>query len=107
MTEHLPECAVSEDAGEGNFTSWMIDECICDRLRACEARVTAAAVQRVGALFWFSDIAMRDQTHPDDYPWQPCLQLDGMCLSLGIWFASKDECDQFILSDVVRVGWKS
>lgn len=55
--------------------------------------------------FWFSDIAMRDQTHQHDYPWQPCLQLDGMCLSLEIWFASKDECDQFILSDVVNAGW--
>ena len=33
MTKHLPECPVAA-ARPGTFTS-----CICDRLRACEARV--------------------------------------------------------------------
>jgi hypothetical protein len=48
MNEHLPECALAED--DQAFASWMIDECICDRLRACEEQVTAAALQRVAAL---------------------------------------------------------
>jgi hypothetical protein len=33
-------------------------ECICDRLRACEARVTIAAVQRVEALEYISTIGV-------------------------------------------------
>jgi len=56
--------------------------------------------------FWFSDIAMRDQPHPEQHPWQPCLQLDGFCLSIEMWFASKDECDAFIQSDIVGCEWK-
>jgi hypothetical protein len=55
MTEHLPECALAEDSGK--FTSWMIDECICDRLRACEARVkddalTWARAREVNGVTW-------------------------------------------------------
>ena len=61
MTEHLPECPMlgpcSEEYPEhglcGNFTGACMHcmaECICDALRACVARVTAAAVQRVEAL---------------------------------------------------------
>jgi hypothetical protein len=37
MTEHLPECIYAEGGDE--FASSMVDECICDRLRACEKRV--------------------------------------------------------------------
>jgi len=39
MTEHLPECWATH---ENDPPAW----CICDELRACEDRVTAAAVQR-------------------------------------------------------------
>jgi hypothetical protein len=43
MTEHLPECPVPDfDKG-----LWI---CICKQLRACEKRVSDAAVQRVEAL---------------------------------------------------------
>jgi len=43
MTEHLPECWATYPSDP---PAW----CICDELRACEARVTAAAVQRVEAV---------------------------------------------------------
>jgi hypothetical protein len=43
MTEHLPEC----------YDLWQTpSNCVlCDALRACEDRITAAAVQRVEALW--------------------------------------------------------
>ena len=43
MTEHLPECWAKH---ESDPPAW----CICDELRACEARVIGAAVQRVEAI---------------------------------------------------------
>ena len=46
MTEHLPECHL--------WLEPMLSEqdwCICDELRACEARIIAAAVQRMEALW--------------------------------------------------------
>jgi hypothetical protein len=43
MIEHLPECWAKH---ESDPPAW----CICDELRACETRVTAAAVQRVEAI---------------------------------------------------------
>jgi len=65
MTEHLPECPIlkpccdDEEFPEhgfcGNFVGRCLHcmaECICDALRSCEARVTAATVQRVEALTW-------------------------------------------------------
>ena len=48
MTEHLPECWATHESDPPAF-------CICDELRACEDRVTAAAVQRVEALPWTSE----------------------------------------------------
>jgi hypothetical protein len=48
MTEHLPECCIGSD--DDFFNSWMVDECICDRMRACEARVLREAQLRVAAL---------------------------------------------------------
>ena len=47
---HLPECALSDNT---DWTSWTVDCCICDRLRACEQRVLDAAfeaVERVASL---------------------------------------------------------
>ena len=44
MTEHLPECWAKH---ESDPEAW----CICDELRACEARIIAAAVQRMEALW--------------------------------------------------------
>ena len=44
MTEHLPECWAK-------FPSDPEAWCICEELRFCEDRVSAAAVQRVEALW--------------------------------------------------------
>ena len=65
MTEHLPECQILKPCCDdvefpehgfcGNFVGRCLHcmaECICDALRACEDRVSAAAVQRVEALGW-------------------------------------------------------
>ena len=45
MTEHLPECWATDPSDP---SAW----CICDELRACEARVLGEAAQRVEALAW-------------------------------------------------------
>jgi len=64
MTEHLPECRLSEpcdiDITDHGFCSMQVEEqffcihcmgeCICKRLRSCERRAIAAAVQRVEAV---------------------------------------------------------
>jgi hypothetical protein len=47
MSEHRPECALGDDE---YFNSWMIDECICDRILAAEARVLLGAQLRVAAM---------------------------------------------------------
>jgi hypothetical protein len=49
LMDHLPECSIGSD--DDYFNSWMIDECICDRLRACEQRVLEEAGDRVAAVF--------------------------------------------------------
>jgi hypothetical protein len=69
MTEHLPECAVAA-ARPGTFLS-----CICDALRACEARVIAAAVQRVQALPHALECVTRDVNYS-----RPCNCLRGDAL---------------------------
>jgi hypothetical protein len=48
MTEHLPECP--SRCTEQAFCACRSAECICERLRECEERATAAAVQRVEEL---------------------------------------------------------
>ena len=54
MTEHLPECHQPKYLNQVMWGSISRDEpfvpCICDALRACEERVSDAAVQRVEAL---------------------------------------------------------
>lgn len=58
---HLPECPMLKPCADEypehglcfNFAGpcmHCMAECICDALRVCEARVTAAAVQRLEAL---------------------------------------------------------
>ncbi len=39
MSDHLPECRLSESNPHVALARWGHAECICDRLRACEARV--------------------------------------------------------------------
>jgi len=47
MSEHRPECSLGEDT---YFNSWMVDECICDRIMGAEARVLLEAQLRVAAM---------------------------------------------------------
>jgi len=42
--DHLPECALSDNT---DWTSWTVECCICDRLRACEQRVLDAAREAI------------------------------------------------------------
>ena len=56
MSEHLPECPIlqpcSGDLENPELCECLhcMAECICERLRACEDRTIAAALQRVAAL---------------------------------------------------------
>ena len=68
MTEHLPECWAKH---ESDPTAW----CICDELRACEARVIAAAVQRVEVLPHSLECVTRDVNYS-----RPCNCLRGDAL---------------------------
>jgi hypothetical protein len=71
MTEHLPECWAKH---ESDPPAW----CICDELRACEARVTAAAVQRVEAL-------ADDQDCGVDWNWDYEIDPSGMTRNPLVW----------------------
>lgn len=37
--------------------------------------------------------------------WQPTLQTDGQILEVEIYFATKEECDQFIKDRIIGRGW--
>jgi hypothetical protein len=53
MNDHLDECPeVFIDCSGTLCDCEYLHFCICDALRACEARVTTAAVQRVEELPW-------------------------------------------------------
>ena len=57
VSEHLPECMWPQTEFPCK-QCWEIDcecTCICGRLRACEDRLTAAALQRVAALVSTAD----------------------------------------------------
>ena len=52
---------------------------------------------------WFADI---DEDADQRWPWQPILQLDGMCMSVdSVHFATRDECEWFIREHLVGSGW--
>jgi hypothetical protein len=68
MTEHLPECPVQTKDSVCRCLP-----CICDALRACEQRITAAAVQRVEALICTD--CLEHLTLGD--VWATCLSCDG------------------------------
>lgn len=48
---------------------------------------------------WFADVD--EQQKHTTWPWQPCLQLDGMCFSFDIWFTSETECVAFIKDHII------
>jgi hypothetical protein len=50
---------------------------------------------------WFADI---DRDAEPNYPWQPCLQLDGICHSFQVWFATEAECVAYIKEQILGRG---
>lgn len=58
--------------------------------------------QRAAGLGWFADV------DPDvtsgEHVWQPCLQLEGMCLPIEVWFSTEAECLEFIRENVIGQG---
>lgn len=51
---------------------------------------------------WFADPGDTDEDGYDPtHPWRPYLQIDGACIQLSIWFATKDECERFIREEVL------
>lgn len=43
---------------------------------------------------WFADV---ENDRPASALWQPCWLIEpGLCLDLGIYFRTKDECEAFI-----------
>lgn len=49
---------------------------------------------------WFSDID-REEAPSGTHQWQPCLQLEGWCPSIDVWFESKEACDEFIRTEIL------
>ena len=91
MSEHLPECPIlkpccdDEEFPEHGFCGTYagrclhcMAECICDALRACEARVIAAAVQRVEAI-------ADDPESGVDWNWDYDIDPTGMTRNPLVW----------------------
>ena len=91
MTEHLPECPILKPCCDdeefplhgfcGNYVGRCLHclaECICDALRACEARVIAAAVQRVEAI-------ADDPESGVDWNWDYDIDPTGMTRNPLVW----------------------
>lgn len=49
---------------------------------------------------WFAGLADHDVRN-ERCPWQPYYDIGGECFALPVWFASKAECERFIL---VQIG---
>ena len=71
MTVHLPECPCVHHPSEDLW-------CICWRLRECEERVTAAAVQRVEAI-------ADDPNSGVDWNWDYDIDPSGMTRNPLVW----------------------
>lgn len=54
--------------------------------------------RRIG---WFADI---DPEAPAAYQWVPVVQTPGCCFPLPVWFATEDECSDWIDSDIIGLG---
>lgn len=53
----------------------------------------------IGASHWFADVGDSEDAprHRDgSLYWQPCVQSDGLCVSIDIWFDTEPECVRFI-----------
>jgi hypothetical protein len=51
---------------------------------------------------WFADVD--PDVQGTSHQWQPCLQLDGMCLSFEVWFTTEAGCLEFIRENVIGKG---
>ena len=92
MSEHLPECPILKPCCDdeqfpehgfcGNFVGGRclhcMAECICEALRACEARVLEAAVQRVEAIEYDPDSGV-------DWNWDYDIDPTGMTRNPLVW----------------------
>lgn len=52
---------------------------------------------------WFADVDPDEQPSPR-YPWQPVLQIDGMCMSIDVWHANQKACEAFIRDRIIGQG---
>jgi hypothetical protein len=53
---------------------------------------------------WFADLADEDE-RDERWPWQVFLQLETECHAMaGVWFATKEQCENFIRTKVVGQG---
>ena len=91
MSEHLPECPILKPCCDdeefplhgfcGTYVGRCLHclaECICDALRDCEARVIAAAVQRVEAI-------ADDPESGVDWNWDYDIDPTGMTRNPLVW----------------------
>lgn len=57
----------------------------------------------VASAGWFADVS-DEADRTEGFPWQPFLQLDGLCLPLPMWFATEEECVVFIRTEIIGRG---
>lgn len=50
---------------------------------------------------WFADV---DPDAGTRFIWQPCLQLEGACSALDIWFENEEDCLEFIRTEILPLG---
>lgn len=51
--------------------------------------------------YWFADVD-QDQSESSPYRWQPCFETgEGLIPSLPLWFASREECEDWIRLNVI------
>lgn len=65
--DHLPECVMAEISP--HFISWMIDECICDRLLACRGRTWSEMFARIQDRMTDTDMDNLVSDDGKDYFW--------------------------------------
>lgn len=56
---------------------------------------------------WFADVPAVDEwadAPSPESPWRPYLQLDGIRVSMNVWFRTEDDCTQFIREEVLGKG---
>jgi PadR family transcriptional regulator, regulatory protein PadR len=89
------------DLGRSQLGTLLAEAKVDPRFADLELDRALPALQRpVARRGWFSDIDP-EEAPSETHQWQPCLQLDGWCPNFDVWFASKEECDDFIRRDIL------